>query len=179
MQALEKKYGLLEGILTRREFLFERLPEGGFQIGSPEVNSEDFRQPLSYSLGGLAFGGSLFWLMGPLEAIAVVALSILGLIYTWLLYQQKLRLSKTTLAVNKEGAILEAPKTGRRFIAKTEVDQIIMRLDPEDRLKMGSLILTGVEIVEIELIKLKGDNQKYIKDDLEKIQDFVWRLWDK
>ena len=77
------------------------------------------------------------------------------------------------MEVTPEGILLIRPKRGEQFVPQSSVQPLLVVLDPEEKVKTGSLVMVSEETGEVELVKLIGEKQRYVKDDLEKVRDFI------
>lgn len=172
-EEIANKKRLAARILERRGRVFSE-ENGWYRIGSQPVRFGDYVRPLLYSTAGFLFGLSLFWLMGPTEAIVITCAALLGFMYTWLLYSTKLQAFKSSFEISGEGIRLIRPGEEAVLVPVAAVKELSITLDPEEKLKTGVLKLISQSAGEVELLKLTGEKQKFIKDDLEKVRDFIW-----
>lgn len=171
-EELQKRIQLAARILDRHNYHLHS-ESGRYRIGSPPVAFSDFSTPLLYSLAGVLLALAAFWSVGPLEGAVIAAVTLLGFVYTGLFYRQKANLSKTVVEVTPEGILLIRPRLGEQLIPRSSIQQLLVVLDPEEKVKTGSLVMVSEETGEVELVKFIGEKQRYIKDDLEKIRDFI------
>lgn len=171
-EELQKKTQLAARILDRHKYHLHA-ESGRYRIGSPPVVFSDFSTALLYSLAGVLLTLAAFWSVGPLEGAVIGAVTLLGFVYTGLLYWQKVNLSKTVVEITPEGVLLIRPRRGEQFVPRSSVQPLLVVLDPEEKVKTGSLVMVSEETGEVELVKLIGEKQRYVKDDLEKVRDFV------
>jgi hypothetical protein len=175
-EELQKKIQLAARILDRHKYHLHA-ESGRYRIGSPPVVFSDFSTPLLYSLAGVLLALAAFWSVGPLEGVVIGAVTLLGFVYTGLLYWQKVNLSKTVVEITPEGILLLRPRLGEQFVSRSSIRPLLVVLDPEEKVKTGSLVMVSEETGEVELVKFIGEKQRYIKDDLEKVRDFIaWVL---
>ena len=171
-EELQKKTQLAAQILDRHNYRLHA-ESGRYRIGSPPVVFSDYSTALLYSLAGVVLALAAFWSVGLLEGAVIMAVTLLGFVYTGLLYWQKVNLSKTVVEITSEGLQLIRPRLGEQFVPQSSVQQLLVALDPEEKIKTGSLMMISEETGEVELVKLIGEKQRYIKDDLEKVRDFI------
>ena len=171
-EELQKRTQLAARILDRHNYHLQS-ESGRYRIGSPPVTFFDFSTPLLYSLAGVLLTLAAFWSVGPLEGAVIAAVTLLGFVYTGLLYWQKVNLSRTVVEVTPEGILLIRPRRGEQFVPQSSVQPLLVVLDPEEKVKTGSLVMVSEETGEVELVKLIGEKQRYVKDDLEKVRDFI------
>lgn len=173
---LQKRQRLIAQILKR--YNFEFTPNNDhFRINGGQILFSDFSAPLLYTFAGLILGFLAYWSVGPLEGILIFFVTMLGFLYIGLLYRQKVNLSRTTTDITPEGLTITNPKGEQQVIPQTGIQNLLVVLDPEEKVKTGRLILNSEETGEKTLIKLVGENQKYLKDDLERVRGFMIEYW--
>ena len=171
-EELEKKQRLVSQILKRYNYEFTAESDF-FRIKGGQLLFSDFRTPILYSLAGLILGILAYWSVGPLEGLVILLVTLLGIAYVVLLYRQKVNLSKTTFDIAGGGLAITNHQGEKQHIPPSAIQQLLIVLNPEDKIKTGELILESDQAGEQVLLKFVGENQKYIKDDLEKVREFM------